>query len=121
MVKLILKLILVLLALKLMHQHFKGYLMLMTSLNCLRVLIIPKTSLGPFVTLELVLVAIVLLVNCQFVTDLFALNLLLILELLRSIMLLKQSFKQLLPKNQLEFSYLRWVLVDFKLLFIKFF
>jgi len=94
MVKLILKLILVLLNLKLMHQHFKEYLMLMTSLNCLRVLIIPETSLGPFVALELVLVAIVLLVNCQFVTDLFALGLLLILELLRSIMLLKQSFNQ---------------------------
>jgi len=94
MVKLILKLILVLLTLKLMHQHFKEYLMLMTSLNYLRVLIIPETSLGPFVALELVLVAIVLLVNCQFVTDLFALGSLLILELLRSIMLLKQSFNQ---------------------------
>jgi hypothetical protein len=121
MVKLIPKLILVLLALKFMHQHFEGYLMLMTSLNCLRVLIIPETSLGPFVALELVLVAIVLLVNCQFVIDLFALDLLLILELLHSIMLLMQSFKQLLPKNQLEFSYLRWVIEDFKLLFIKFF
>jgi len=120
MVKLILKLMKVLLALKLEHQNFKGYLMLETSLNYLGALIIPENSLELFVALELVPVAIVLLASCQFVMDLLDFDLLQILELLHSIMLLKQNFIQLLPKNQLEFSYLIWVLEDSKLLFTKF-
>ena len=101
-----------------MPQNFKGYLMLKTLLNCLKVLINPETSLEPFVGLELVFVVIIWLANYQFVIDLFVLNLLKILELLRSIMLLKQSFKQLLLKNQLIFSYLVWVLENSKQLFI---
>lgn len=120
-VKLILKL--VLLALKPMHRYFKGYPMLETSLNYLGVLVIPETSLELFVAL--VLVAIVILASYQFVMDLLVLDLLLILELLRSIMLLKQSFIQSLLKNQLEFnlkqiSFLRQVLEHSKLLFTKF-
>lgn len=59
MVKFILKLIQELLALKFMPQNFKGYLMLKTLLNCLKVLINPETSLEPFVGLELVFVVII--------------------------------------------------------------
>jgi hypothetical protein len=116
-VKLILKLIKVLLALKLMHQHFMGYLMLETLLNYLRVFIILETNLELFIDLDLLLVAIVLLTSFRFVMDLLALDLLLILELHRLIMLLKQSFIQLLLKNQLKFNYLRRALANSLLLF----
>jgi len=85
-------LIKVLIILKPTNQYFKGYLMLETLLNYLRVLIIPETILKLFVALELALITIVLLASCRFVVDLLNLNFILILVLLHSIMLLKRSF-----------------------------